>query len=87
MNAVARRMSRTYPAQVTAVRYGEGLHEVDGFMVWMGPVAAEGWMGPTLHVPVRRRLTVGRWSGGWREVESVAAAASRVGRAIRAYGG
>lgn len=86
MNAVAKRLTRRYPADVTAVRYRERMHEVDGFMVWTKPVTVGGdteWWGPVLYFPVRRRLRIGRWAGTWREVEPVAAAASRVGRAGR----
>jgi hypothetical protein len=87
MNAVAKRLSRKYPAEVSAVRYGDGRYEIDGFMAWTGPVTTPGgteWRGPVLYVPVRRRLRVGRFRRPWREVQPVPAAASELGRAVSA---
>lgn len=86
MNAAARRLTVKYPADVSAVRYRDGWHEVDSFMVWTGPVDAEhgtAWHGPTLLVPVRRRLCIGRFRRGWHELQPVPEAASEVGRSVR----
>lgn len=82
MRAVAVRLDRRYQAQVHAVRYRARLRTVDGFMVWTGPVTAEGWMGPVLYVAVRRRVEVGRWAGPWQEVRTVAAAASEIAASV-----
>lgn len=83
MNAVAIRLNRRYQTEVSVVRYQDGPFSiVDGLMAGTGPLTAEGWMGPTLYVPVRRRVQVGRRAGRWREVQTVAAAAAQIAAAV-----
>jgi hypothetical protein len=85
MNEAAKRLTQKYPAEVSAVRYLDGRYEVDGFVIWTGPVATghgTEWHGPVLHVPVRRRLRLGRLRRGWRATQSVPSAAAEVGRLL-----
>lgn len=92
MKEVAKRLTAKYPVRVHAARYDENAYEVDGFMVWTGPVKTElgsEWHGPVLYVPVRQRLRRRRMRPfrrshrGWVEVQSVADAAAAAGRAAR----
>ena len=86
MNEVAKRLTARYPIRVSAVRYRNGRYEVDEFLVWTGPVDTNGytkWLGPTQHVPVRRRVRFGPFRRAWREVNSASDAAEEVGRAAR----
>ena len=85
MNAAAKRLTRRYVAEVSAVRCRDGRHEVDAFMVWTGPVVvgrSTEWRGPVFRVPVRRRSHLGPWTHSWQDVQSVAAAAAEVGRMV-----
>jgi hypothetical protein len=92
MKEVATRLTAKYPVSVHAARYDEGAYEVDGFMVWTGPVKTElgtEWHGPVLYVHVRQRQRRRRMRPfqrshrAWVEVQSVAEAAAAVGRAAR----
>jgi hypothetical protein len=87
MNEVARRLTAKYPIQVSAVRYREGRHELEGFLVWRNPGERGGdteWLGSNGLVPVRRRLRLGRLRWRWTEVQPVPDAAADIGRAARA---
>ncbi len=92
MKEVAKRLTTKYPARVQVVRYEDGGYDIEGFMVWTGPVRAElgtEWLGPTIHVPVRKRLV--RWriwplrrcTSAWEDVQSVPEAAAAIARAVR----
>jgi hypothetical protein len=83
MRAAATRLTRKYPAEVSAGRYRVRHLEVDGFVIWTGPVFTEHgtqWHGPHFEVPVRQRLRIGRYHGEWRTLRSVPAAAAEAGR-------
>lgn len=85
MKEAARRLSVKYPIRASAVRYRDGRNEVDGFLVWTGPVERDGeteWLGPSLEVPVRKRLRLGPLRRPWVEVQSVPEAAAEVSRAV-----
>ena len=93
MKEVAKRLTAKYPVRVHAARYDEDAYEVDGFMVWTGPVKTTlgtEWHGPVLYVPVRQRVRrrllppLRRSHRAWVEVQSVPKAAAAVGRAARA---
>lgn len=84
MNEAAKRLSGNYPIHVAAVRYREGRREIEGFLVWTGPVERSGqteWRGPSLLVPVRKRFRLGPLRNGWAEVQSLPNAAAEVARA------
>jgi hypothetical protein len=84
MKAAAERLTRKYPAHVSAVGYRAGNYEVQGFMVWLErTVAGHQPAPPVLYVAVRRRRVRWRWRGAWEEVASVAEAAAEVGALVR----